>query len=86
MELAETGATDWKIKRDNLKYGKKKTCATLSGSGKVPRKKDKDKSFVNKDNADSSDSSKSLLGAEERNTIEELTKPVTVAVSGVPSL
>ena len=55
MELAGTKANDWKIKRDNLKYGKKKVRATLSGSGKTTRMKDKDESYLNEDNDNSSD-------------------------------
>ena len=62
MELAKTEANDWKIKRDSLKYGKKKTRATLSGSGKVTRTKDEDESYVNEDDDDSSNSSDSSLG------------------------
>ena len=85
MELAKTEANDWKIKRDNLKYGKKKTRAPLSDSGKITRKNDKDESYFNEDNGNAN-SSNSLLGGKERNAMEELTKPVTVDVSGVPSL
>ena len=88
MELAKTEANDLKIKRDSLKYGKKKTRTTLSGSGKATHMKDEDKLYVNEDDDDSSDSSDSLLGEEEaeRNAMEELTEPVTVDVSSVPSL
>ena len=86
MKLAKTKGNDWKIKRDNLKYVKKKTRATLSGSGKVTHMIDEDEAYVGKEDDDSSDSSDSLLGGEERNAMEELTELLTVDVSGVPSL
>ena len=86
MELAKTKANNWKIKRDSLEYGKKKMRATLFGSGKVTRIKDKDKSYVDEDDDNSSNSSDTPLGEEERNAMEELTEMVRVDVSGVPSL
>ena len=85
-ELAETEANDWKIKRDSLKYDKKKTRATSSGSRKVTRMKDEDELYIDENNDGSSNSSNSLLGEEERNDMEKLTEPMTVDVSGVPSL
>ena len=39
MEQAETEANNWKIKRDSLRYGKKKT---WSGSRKATRVTDED--------------------------------------------
>ena len=96
MELAETEANNWKIKRDSLRYGRKKT---RSGSRKATRVKDEDEDELyveeddsskdddssNNDSSNSSDSDNSI-GEEEINAMEELTEPMTVDVSGEPSL
>ena len=54
MELAEAEANNWKIKRDSLRYGRKKT---RSGSRKATHVKDEDELYVDEDDSSNNDSS-----------------------------